>query len=240
MVKKGANAPTSKYANFAYGTSINTLLSKDSHQKILIGDTTTIFWSERKSELEDEFAYLFKPAEEEEKQRKIKRKEVEDNKIIKEHFESPFSGKNAKLKHLLTDNTKFFILGLAPNAARISIRFWYPSTVGEISKNIEKHFQDLKIEIPNNDSGFISLNRILRSTSLQSKLDNVNPLLAGKLITSIISGNEYPRTLLSSIINRMKAEQSISFVRASILKAILNRKGRNENLKITRSYKKNG
>ncbi|MBK8397090.1 MAG: type I-C CRISPR-associated protein Cas8c/Csd1 [Leptospiraceae bacterium] len=230
--KKGANAPTSKYANFAYGTSINTLLSKDSHQKILIGDTTTIFWSERKSELEDEFAYLFKPAEEEEKTKENKKgKEVEDNKIIKEHFESPFSGKNAKLKHLLTDNTKFFILGLAPNAARISIRFWYPSTVGEISKNIEKHFQDLKIEIPNNDSGFISLNRILRSTSLQSKLDNVNPLLAGKLITSIISGNEYPRTLLSSIINRMKAEQSISFVRASILKAILNRKGRNEKFK---------
>jgi len=211
--EQGANAPTSKYANFAYGTAINTLLSKDSHQKILIGDTTTIFWSERKSELEDEFAFLFKPvAEEEEKStQKKKGKEAEDNKKIKEHFQSPFSGKNAKLKHLLNDNTKFYILGLAPNAARISIRFWYPSTVGEISKNIEQHFQDLKLEIPNNDSGFISLNRILRSTAIQGKLDNINPLLAGKLITSIISGSEYPRTLLSSLINRMKAEQSITF-----------------------------
>ncbi|HNB99589.1 MAG TPA: type I-C CRISPR-associated protein Cas8c/Csd1 [Leptospiraceae bacterium] len=231
--EQGANAPTSKYANFAYGTAINTLLSKDSHQKILIGDTTTIFWSERKSELEDEFAFLFKPvAEEEEKStQKKKGKEAEDNKKIKEHFQSPFSGKNAKLKHLLNDNTKFYILGLAPNAARISIRFWYPSTVGEISKNIEQHFQDLKLEIPNNDSGFISLNRILRSTAIQGKLDNINPLLAGKLITSIISGSEYPRTLLSSLINRMKAEQSITFVRVSVLKAILNRKGRNEKFK---------
>lgn len=229
--EQGANAPTSKYANFAYGTAINTLLSKDSHQKILIGDTTTIFWSERKSELEDEFSFLFKPVAEEESSEKNKGKEAEDNKKIKEHFQSPFSGKNAKLKHLLNDNTKFYILGLAPNAARISIRFWYPSTVGEISKNIEQHFQDLKLEIPNNDSGFISLNRILRSTAIQGKLDNINPLLAGKLITSILSGSEYPRTLLSSIINRMKAEQSISFVRASILKAILNRKGRNEKFK---------
>jgi CRISPR-associated protein Csd1 len=227
--EQGANAPTSKYANFAYGTSINTLLSKDSHQKILIGDATTIFWSEKKNELEDEFAYLLKPTEDEQKAKEDKKsKESKDNQSIKEHFVSPFTG---KLKHLLNDNTKFFILGLAPNAARISIRFWYPSTVGEISKNIEQHFQDLKLEIPSNDSGFISLNRILRSTALQSKLDNINPLLAGKLITSIISGSEYPRTLLSSLINRMKAEQSISFVRASILKAILNRKGRNEKFK---------
>jgi len=234
--EQGANAPTSKYANFAYGTSINTLLSKDSHQKILIGDSTTIFWSERKSELEDEFAYLLKPVEDEEKSKdKQKGKIAEDNKVIKEHFQSPFSGKNARLNHLLNDNTKFFILGLAPNAARISIRFWYPSTVGEISKNIEQHFQDLKLEIPNNDSGFIGINRILLSSALVPKqgdrMKNVNPLLAGKLITSIISGLEYPGTLLSSIINRMKAEQSISFVRASILKAILNRKGRSEKFK---------
>lgn len=232
--EQGANSPTSKYANFAYGTSLNTLLSKDSHQKILIGDTTTVFWSERKNELEDELAYLFKPPEEEANKDIFRRKESEDNKVIKEHFQSPFSGKNGKLKHLLNDNTRFFILGLAPNAARISIRFWYPSTVGEISSNIEQHFRDLELEIPNNESGFISLNRILRSTALQSKLDNVNPLLAGKLITSIIGGSEYPRTLLSSIINRMKAEQSISFVRVSTLKAILNRKGRNENF---RNYK---
>lgn len=139
------------------------------------------------------------------------------------------------MQHLLNDGTKFFILGLAPNAARISVRFWYPSTVGEISKNINQHFTDLKLEIYNIESGFISLNRILSSTAIQGKMENVSPLLSGKLVTSIISGSEYPRTLLSSILIRLKAEKEISFVRVSVLKAILNRKGRFEKFKTIRS-----
>lgn len=65
--KQGSNAPTSKYANFAYGTSISSLTSKDSRQKILIGNTTMMFWSETKNELEDEFLYLLKPSDEDQK-----------------------------------------------------------------------------------------------------------------------------------------------------------------------------
>jgi CRISPR-associated protein Csd1 len=223
------NATVSVDSEYKYSTALKTLVFPESKQRIKFSkNLIMIFWSERKNELEDEFAFLLKPAEDEETKSKEKQKgkNAEDNKVIKEHFQSPFTGKNARLNHLLNDNTKFFILGLAPNAARISIRFWYSSTVGEISRNIEQHFQDLKMEIPNNDSGFISLNRILRSTALQAKLDNVNPLLAGKLITSIISGSEYPRMLLSALLIRIKAEQKINFERASLIKAILNRKGR--------------
>ncbi|AJR15608.1 type I-C CRISPR-associated protein Cas8c/Csd1 [Leptospira interrogans] len=226
--KQGSNAPTSKYANFAYGTSISSLTSKDSRQKILIGNTTMMFWSETKNELEDEFLSLLKPSDEDPKKDSKRKQEARSNQTIKEHFVSPFTG---KLQHLLNDGTKFFILGLAPNAARISVRFWYPSTVGEISKNINQHFTDLKLEIYNIESGFISLNRILSSTAIQGKMENVSPLLSGKLVTSIISGSEYPRTLLSSILIRLKAEKEISFVRVSVLKAILNRKGRFEKFK---------
>ncbi|WP_061232989.1 type I-C CRISPR-associated protein Cas8c/Csd1 [Leptospira noguchii] len=226
--KQGSNAPTSKYANFAYGTSISSLTSKDSRQKILIGNTTMMFWSETKNELEDEFSFLLKPSDEDQKKDIKREQESRNNQTIKEHFVSPFTG---KLQHLLNDGTKFFILGLAPNAARISVRFWYPSTVGEISKNINQHFTDLKLEIPNIEFGFIGLNRILSSTAIQGKMENVNPSLSGKLVTSIISGSEYPRTLLSSILIRLKAEKEISFVRVSVLKAILNRKGRFEKFK---------
>lgn len=195
---------------------------------MLIGNTTMMFWSESKNELEDEFLFLLKPSDEDPKKDSKREQEARSNQTIKEHFVSPFTG---KLQYLLNDGTKFFILGLAPNAARISIRFWYPSTVGEISKNINQHFTDLKLEIPNIESGFISLNRILSSTAIQGKIENVNPSLSGKLVTSIISGSEYPRTLLSSILTRLKADKEISFVRVSVLKAILNRKGRFEKFK---------
>lgn len=217
------NAPVSKKVVTAYTTSLNTLLAKDSHQKIQIGDATTIFWSEKKSDMEELFGALFETTEEDKKG-----KEKQDLEHAKEHFISPFSG---KYKNLLAEETRFFVLGLSPNAARISIRFWYPTTVGEISRNIEQHFRDLQLEIPNNESGFLPLYRILRSTALQGKLDNVNPLLAGKIMTSIISGSDYPRILLSSLLARMKAEQKINFERTAMIKAILNRKGRSEKFK---------
>lgn len=212
------NAPVSEKVAFSYTTSLNTLLSKDSHQKIQIGDATTVFWSEKKSELEDIFGGLIIPNIDNKKAQEAI--EIEE---VKDFYTSPFSG---KLKELEEDKTKFFILGLSPNAARISIRFWYPSTVGEISRNIGQHFADLKLEVPKNDSGVVGLNRILRSTALQGKLDNINPLLAGRVMTSIISGSQYPRLLLSSILIRIKAEHKIDFVRVSIIKAILNRKMR--------------
>lgn len=216
--EQGANAPVSKYAAFAYGTSLNTLLSRDSHQKIQIGDASTVYWSEKKSDMEELFGGLFETSEKDRKD-----KEKQDIVQTKEHFVSPFSG---KFRKLLQEETKFFILGLSPNAARISIRFWYPTTVGEVSRNIEQHFQDLKVAIPNYESGFLSLYRILCSTAVQGKYDNVNPLLAGKIMTSILNGSEYPRMLLSALLIRIKAEQRINFERASLIKAILNRKGR--------------
>jgi CRISPR-associated protein Csd1 len=224
------NAPVSKKIVTAYTTSLNTLLSKDSHQKIQIGDATTIFWSEKKSDIEELFGGLFETSEKDRKD-----KDKQDIVHIKEHFVSPFSG---KYRSLLQEETKFFVLGLSPNAARISIRFWYPTTVGEVSRNIEQHFQDLKMEIPNNESGFLSLYRILCSTAVQGKYDNVNPLLAGKIMTSILNGSEYPRMLLSSLLIRIKAEQRINFERISLIKAILNRKGRlDENFRNEYNFK---
>lgn len=213
------NAPVSEQAAFYYTTSLNILLSKDSKQKIQIGDATTIYWSEKPSELEGIFSSFFEDSKETNEE-----SETLANEGVRDHFISPFTGK----ERLFEEKNKFFILGLSPNASRISIRFWYPTTIGEISKNIEHHFRDLYLEFSGNESGFISIVRILRSTALQGKLDNVNPILAGKLATAIMSGSEYPRLLLSSLLIRVKAERKINFERCSVLKAILNRKGRKE------------
>jgi CRISPR-associated protein Csd1 len=218
--ENGYNAPVSSESTFCYTTALNFLLSKDSRQKIQIGDATTIYWSEKPSELEGIFSSFFEDSKETKEDN-----ETLANEGIRDHFTSPFTGK----EKLFEEKNKFFILGLSPNSSRISIRFWYPTTIGEISKNIEQHFRDLYLEFSGNESGFISIIRILRSTALQGKLDNVNPILAGKLATAIMSGSEYPRLLLSSLLIRVKAERKINFERCSVLKAILNRKGRKEN-----------
>jgi CRISPR-associated protein Csd1 len=223
---QGYNAPVGKKAEFAYTTALNTLLGKGSRQRIQVGDASTVFWAERKNLLEDCLADLFgEPAK--------GGGSEQDNAAIRALYAAPASG----TPPLDDDLTPFYVLGLAPNAARLAIRFWYAGTVGETAKNIRQHFDDIAILHGSKEPEYLSLFRLLVSTAMQGDSKNIQPNLAGEVMKSILTGTPYPRTLLNAAVMRIKAEQSrkdkngkslpnVSYPRASLIKAILVRDAR--------------
>lgn len=212
--EQGYNAPVGGRAEFAYTTALNTLLAKGSRQRIQVGDASTVFWAERRHALEDWFVDIFgEPA---------KGDSDQDNAAIKALFKSPETGTTP----VLDNNIKFYVLGLAPNASRIAIRFWYAGTVAEVEENIRQHFKDIAIDHAPHQPEYLSLFRLLVSTALQGKSDNIQPNLAGDFMRAILAGTPYPDTLLSSATRRIKAEREVTYPRASLIKAILVRKTR--------------
>jgi len=220
------NAPTSKRAAFAYTTALNHMLAKQSRQKLMVGDATTVFWAEKPNPLEDVFADLFgEPSKENPDQM---------NAAIRALYESPKTG----APPIDEDYTSFYVLGLSPNAARIAVRFWQAGTVGETVRNIRRHFEDCSIIHGPNQPEHLSLFRLLVSTAVQGKSENIQPNLAGDFMKSILAGTPYPQTLLASAIRRCRAEQSkrdsntgkllenVSYPRAALIKAVLARESR--------------
>ncbi len=212
------NAPVGKCAEFAYTTALNHLLAKGSGQRLQVGDASTVFWAEKKHEIESVFADLFgEPAKGEPEQ---------DYKQLVATFRAPEMGALPQLD----PKTRFFVLGLAPNAARIAVRFWYAGTVGEVAGNIEQHFDDIEITRSLKQPHYLSLFRLLVATAVQGKAENIPPNLAGELMKAVLIGTPYPQALLGATIRRCRAEREITYPRASLIKAVLARE--------TRYYKK--
>ena len=213
------NAPTSEKAAFAYTTALNHMLAKNSQQKLQVGDATTIFWAEKKHDFESAFADIFGEPPKGEPQ--------QDYKSLIALFRSPETGARPELD----PSTRFFVLGLAPNSARIAVRFWWAGTVGEIAHNIGQHFDDLEMVKGPKEWRRISLPSLLRATALREENKNVPPNLAGDTMKAILTGTPYPQTLLASALRRCRAEQTTHYTRAALIKAILARE--------TRFYKRN-
>lgn len=212
--EQGRNAPVGKRAEFGYTTSLNRLLAKGSRQRLQVGDCSTVFWAERKNPLEDIFAEVFgEPSKENPDQL---------NASVRELLKAPESG----APPLDEDYTPFFVLGLAPNAARIAVRFWYPGTVGEAARHIKQHFADCAVVHGPKQADHLSLFRLLVSTATQGKSENIPPNLAGDFMKAILGGTSYPHTLLASTIRRCRAEQDVTYPRAALIKAYLTREAR--------------
>ncbi len=120
----------------------------------------------------------------------------------------------------------FYVLGLAPNAARLSVRYWEAGPVRLFAKRIKEHFDDFSICHAPYEPEHLSLTQILRSTVFEHKLSNVPPNIAGDTARSVLSGTIYPYTLFNMTVRRIRAEQDVTRARASILKACINRKMR--------------
>ncbi|WP_432822001.1 type I-C CRISPR-associated protein Cas8c/Csd1 [Trichloromonas sp.] len=217
--EQGQNAPVGKRAEFAYTTALNKMLSKGSRQRLQVGDCSTVFWAERQSPLEDIFADVFsEPAKENPDQL---------NAAVRELFKAPESG----TPPLDEDYTPFYVLGLAPNAARIAVRFWHPGTVGEAARHIKQHFLDCAIVHGPKQPEHLSLFRLLTATATQGKSENVPPNLAGDFMKAILAGTPYPHTLLASALRRCRAEQDVTYSRAALLKACLIRSNKKNSKK---------
>lgn len=211
---QGFNAPISKQAEFAYTTALNKLLLKDSRQRIQVGDCSTVCWAEHQNPIEDIFAELFgEPAKENPDQ-------------LTQAVRSLYTAPRAGVPPLDDDFTPFFVLGLAPNAARIAIRFWHAGTVGETASQIRQHFDDCAIVHSPHQPEHLSLFRLLVSTAMLGKSENIPPNMSGDLMRAILAGTPYPQSLLSAAIRRCRAEREIPYPRVAIIKASLTRASR--------------
>lgn len=214
--KQGENAPVGKKAVFAYTTALNHLLAKDSRQRIQVGDASTVFWGEVPCPLEDSFSSLLgEPPKDDPDQ---------GTRAVAALYRSVEQGS----PNVAEDAARFFVLGLAPNAARISVRFWLTGTVREFSERIVRHFSDIAIVHAPFEHQYLSLFRLLASTAPQGKADNIPPNLGGDTMRAILSGLPYPETLLLSAIRRVRAEHEVTYSRAAIIKACINRKTRRD------------
>lgn len=217
--EQGTNAPVSVEAEDAYTTALNVLLGKDSTNKLRFSDTTILFWAEKAHVLEAKFPFFFANPDKDNPDR--------NSQEVKALFESVRSG---KLNN--GGETRFYILGIAPNAARISVRFWRTGTVSEIATQIAQHFTDLKmVKQRKDDHEYFTLFNLLTNIAFDYKVDNLQPNLAAAIFESAIGGTPYPTTLQQQCLRRIKAEQHVGRIRAAILKAYLNRKNRISTIK---------
>lgn len=218
------NAPVSEQATFTYTTALNHLLRRESFQKVQIGDATTVFWTEESSPVESLMAGLFDPDFLESAPDQLQA----DLKIF---LESVSQGQYPK--SFDNPENRFYILGLSPNAARISVRFWHVSTTGKVAKRIGRHYRDIAlVKCFERDPDYPSIWQILRETAAQRDSRNISPILSGQLLRSLIEGTYYPRTLLSAIISRIRADKQINYTRIAMLKAFLIR---NHQMEVTMS-----
>src|SRR5690606_6595009 len=114
------------------------------------------------------------------------------------------------------------VLGLAPNAARISIRFWFEGDFGQLAENYQRFAAEMEIAPPPRDE-HPALWKYLAETAVLGKRENVPPNLAGDWMRAILTGTPYPLTLLSTVLMRIRADKTINGLRAGMLKAVLMR-----------------
>lgn len=218
---KCGNAPISENAEFAYTTALNSLLQKGSLNKFSLGSRTFVFWAsnnnEASLEAEDSLFDLLGFSE-----------EVNDDPNanimkVRKVFESIYSG---VLKTGLDD--KFYILGLAPNSARIAVVYWSENTLKDFAEKILDHFCDMEIHDTRKEKKpYMGVREMISSVTLGGKMSDATPNLPEAVVKSIFQGLPYPATLYSACIRRIRAEQKLTITRAAIIKAYLNRQNNN-------------
>ena len=227
---QGLNAPISPEAEFAYTTALNHLLRSNSHNKFSIGSRTYVFWASANKEAQQQaeeslFAMLGfaektdNPNENIEKVRKV--------------FQAIYTG------NIVTDlNDRFYILGLAPNHARIAVAYWSELPLKQFAGNILQHFDDMEIADTRKEKRpYTGLRDILSAVTLGGKQQDATPNLGDSIARSVFQAIPYPDTLFASCIRRIRAEQNPTPYnnpcRIAILKAYLNRKYKDNINKIT-------
>lgn len=221
------NASISKAAIFGYSTALNHLLrgDADNRQRLQIGDATTVFWAKARDTAhaeaaEDFFAMLNEPHSDEQEAAKLTTllTQVAQGRPL------------AELDPMLEAGTQFYVLGLSPNAARLSVRFWYVDSLEHLAQHYAQHRQDLWLEPVPWKGAAPAMWRLLYATAPSRdgkvKAEDVPPQLAGELTRAILTGSRYPQTLLSNIIMRMRNDGDISGTRVALCKAVLVRQER--------------
>ena len=218
---KCGDAPISEEAEFAYTTALNSMLQKGSRNKFMLGTRTFVFWAsnnnEASKETEESLFDLLGFSEDTNDDPNANLMKV------RKVFESIYSG---TLETGLDD--KFYILGLAPNSARIAVVYWSETTLKDFAEKILKHFSDMEIHDTRKDKKpYMGIREIISSVTLGGKMSDATPNLPESVVKSIFQGLPYPQTLYSACLRRIRAEQKLTITRAAIIKAYLNRQSNN-------------
>jgi CRISPR-associated protein Csd1 len=221
---QGANAPVSEFAAFAYTTALNGLLA-DSHHRVQIGDASVVFWAEPKAGEEQAaedatslMAQFFGGGA----------AETPDSDSVEDDLLHKLASiaKGRLVPGLTVDpNMRFFVLGLSPNAARISVRFWLESSLGELAKRVIQHYEALRIE-PVRWKRPPTFWHLLVELAAQRKTENIPAHLAGEFVRAVLSGGRYPLPLLTLAIVRLRADREVNDYRVALIKACLIRFGK--------------
>lgn len=229
--QKCDNAPISEDAEFAYTTALNALLQSGSRNKFSVGSRTFVFWASSQSEAAEQAeGSLFDLLGYTEEKTDDPNAKIEQ---VRKVFTSIYSG----VLHTSL-NDRFYILGLAPNSARIAVVYWLESSLKDFASKILGHFNDMEITDTRKDrKPYMGIKDILSAVTLGGKQSEATPNLPEAIVQSIFQGTPYPFTLFSSCIRRIRAESSDNganrIARIAILKAYLNRiNGNNKKIDI--------
>lgn len=229
--EQGFIFPVGEQAMFEYTTALNTLLAGKNHFRI--GDVTAICWSAKPTPLEESLASLISGGG----------KDNPDEHIdaVKTLYKSLYNGQYQKPD----GKEKFYLLGLSPNSARIVVRFWHETTVATLSEGIAAWYDDLQMVRGENSPypEYMPLPRLLGNLVLDGKMENLPSDLIAQVTDAALNNRVLPVSLLQAALRRNKAEQKITYGRASLLKAYINRAiraGRLKNMKeLTMSLDRN-
>lgn len=218
---QGRNAPVSKYAAFAYGTALNALIADDAHKK-MIGDTTVVYWAaEKSSESQDVFAGI------------LGDDGVMTDDLLNDILRRIEAGEDIDYNGVsIPYENPFYILGLAPNAARISVRFFLQDSFGAFLKNLALHIEQMDIVRPAwvRDRNVPLWKLLLETVNPNAKTMMASPVMAGAMMRAVLTGGKYPDSVFQNIMLRIRAQQGKEKVnprRAGFLKAyLLRNKGR--------------
>lgn len=206
------NAPVGKYAEFAYTTALNYLLNQRGY-RFSLGDSMIVYWAESgKEEYQKTFLSWMNP-------------QLDNQKEMKKVFGNLEKGLWVDFDDINLDpNQSFYILCLAPNAARLSVRFFYRNSFGTIIKNISRHYQRMKIVKPSwVDNEYLGIRKMLDETVNQKSKDKTPvPNMAAMVLRAILEDARYPKSLYMDTLIRIRAEQgNVTYGRAAIIKAFL-------------------
>lgn len=228
---QGDNAPISEQAAFGYTTALNYLLRRDPDnlQRLQIGDATVVFWAiaardGEARQAESLFALMMNPPSED---------GPEIARLRTALMQVRVREARADLDPGLTEGTRMFVLGLAPNASRLSIRFWLTDDMRRFAQRLADHYADLELQ-PTPWKAPPPLWQLLLATAPnrdgKGKSEDVPPQLAGEMARAILAGSAYPQSLLDVLVMRMRADQKVDQrtvgIRAALCKAVLARRSR--------------
>lgn len=208
--EQGLNAPTSQYAAFAYGAALNHLIAT---QNTRVGDVTLLFWAESGEEAYADALKQFSFGDEDDQYKEKDLKGLMDS--LAEGADVEWDGTR------IDPNMTFYILGISPNAARLSVRFFLRNSFGQFIRNVKAHYDRLEIVRPSFDPfDNIPVWRMLKETvNPNSREKKPAADMAGDTLRAILTNTPYPATLLDGVTLRIRADREMNRTRAAILKA---------------------